>query len=140
MKDYSVYPGEYIQTEEAEMIMSKIQSADAITFSVPPMNMDEYDKCYMIEIGLPGAMREDINVNVQENILSVMVLHKKRDISSVKALRVHEFEKDLLERKIFLPKDADTEFIAAEYREGMLKLCVPKTGSPVKRSGLIAVY
>jgi HSP20 family molecular chaperone IbpA len=31
-------------------------------------------------------------------------------------------------RNILLPENADVEFIAAEYREGILKIYIPKDG------------
>ncbi len=140
MKEYSVYPGEYIPTEETEITMAKLKDTGRVPFAAPLMNMDEYDKDYKIEIGLPGAFREDINIDVLENVLSIIVLHKKKDTDKASTLQVHEFDNSFLERQISLPANADTEFIVAEYREGLLRLCVPKTNMPVKRNNHIAVY
>ncbi len=140
MKEYSVYPGEYIPKEETELAMAKLKTTGRIPYAVPLMNMDEYDGSYKIEIGLPGAFREDINIEVQENILSIIVLHNTKVTDKAGAWQVHEFESNFLERNIILPANADTEFIVAEYREGLLKLCVPKTNMPVNRNNHIVVY
>ncbi|QEC65783.1 Hsp20/alpha crystallin family protein [Panacibacter ginsenosidivorans] len=130
-KPCNVYPGEYIPMPEIELLLAelKITGKDA---AKPPVNMDEFKDCFRIEMVIPGVKREDILVRIEENnILSVMVLHKEEKERNRK-LKIHEFESDCLARKIILPGNVDTEFISAEYRQGILSFYIPKNG---KRSG-----
>ncbi len=135
-----VYPGEYIPLPGIEALLNELKLSgkeSAIKLSV---NMDENKGCYKIEIVLPGIKREDIFIDVVENILSVIVLYKNSDELKRK-LQIHEFDTDFLERHLLLPDDADTEFVCAEYKQGILCLHIPKSKAHLQTiSNQIVVY
>ena len=140
-KEYCVYPGEYNPLPEAEALMHKLHKPGMHPLASPPLNMDEFEDCFRIEMAIPGVLREDIFIQVQHSILSVMVLHKEYRNLKNKKLQIHEFDAGLFERHLLLPDNADTEFIIAEYKQGMLNLYVPKTSLPAKNNiSYIVVY
>lgn len=140
MNEFPVYPGTYIPLVEVQSLVADLKNQEKREFAVPPMNMDECGGLYRIEIGLPGILREDIYISAKENLLSVIVVHQTNDTAGRKALQVHELESSCFERHIFLPVNADTEFISAELRNGLLCIRIPKTNSPAKSTNHIAVY
>lgn len=138
-KKYPVYPGEYILMPEIEALLGdfKIIRKDAFR---PLVNMDELADSFKIEMAIPGVKNEDILIQVHDHILSVTVLHKDRR-EMMKELKMHEFETECFERHIVLPDNADSEFASAEYRQGILKLYLPKTKEHSKFStNQIVVY
>lgn len=106
----------------------------------PPLNIDEYDDFFRIEVSLPGTHKQDIVVFVEDHILTIKVVHKENSGAASKPW-VHEFDMNYFEREVTLPDDADTEFATAEYREGILILLIPKVANHSKvHPGRIVVY
>jgi HSP20 family protein len=131
-KEYTVYPGEYNPPQEIKSLMEELQVWGRRSASTPLVNMDEFKECYTIEVVVPGVKREDIFVYIHDNILSIVVLNKNIEEFRAKKLQIHEFDTKSFERHILLPDNADTEFISAEYRQGILSLYIPKTDEPSK--------
>lgn len=130
-KECLVYPGEYAALPERRELLDKLQ-LNYKEVVHPPVNMDEFEGFYRIEILIPGVRREDIFVYINtNNILSVAVLYKETT-NGKKKLQIHEFDTRYLERRIPLPENADTGFVSAEYHEGILRFCIPKTEGEIK--------
>ena len=129
-KDYTVYPGEYNPLPEVQAFLDELKIRAKDSAAKPLVNMDEYEDCFKIEMVVAGARREDIFINVNENVLSIVVLHKDCAGYKKNKLQIHEFDTESFERHILLPDDADTEFVSAEYSQGILNLYIPKTLNP----------
>ena len=128
-KEYSAYPGEYIPMSEAKAMLKELKLTPKDFLAKPPVNMEEYKDCYKIDVIIPGVRREDIFIYVQDTILSIMVLHMACE-EIKKKLQIHEFDIKGRERHILLPENADTEFVSAEYKQGILRLHIPKSLQP----------
>jgi HSP20 family protein len=132
MKEYTVYPGEYNPSQGVKSLIEELQMPGK-NFAVRPLvNMDEFKDCFTIEVVLPGVRREDIYINIHDAVLSIAVLNTNRKEFRSKKLQIHEFDTTSLERHILLPDNADTEFVSAEYKQGILSLYIPKTEEPSK--------
>jgi HSP20 family protein len=113
---------------QAELEELKLNTADLPLN--PLLNIDEFEDCYKISFIIPGVSREDIFIDIQNNLLSIMVLHKERE-ERRKKLNIHEFEGKYFERHIILPDNADPIFVSAEYKAGILHICIPKSKNPM---------
>lgn len=129
VKEYSAYPGEYSPMPWSEGLLKEISLAGNDAGPKPLVNLDEYNDYYKIDVLIPGASRDDIFLHVKNSILSIIVLHMACE-KHLKQLHIHEFDTRCFERFIFLPENADTEFVSAEYKHGMLSLHIPKTLKP----------
>jgi len=137
---YPVYPGEYTSLLEPEDIEEEHRKRKDIKIKEPLVNVNELKDIFKIEVAVPGVKREDFFIRVQENILSIIVVHKD-EANEDRSSKLHEFDNDFLERHIFLPPGADIQFIRAEYKEGVLHFYLPKTIGPTKPvSAPIVVY
>jgi HSP20 family protein len=132
MKEYSVYPGEYIPMPEEEALLEDLRIHCKDEVAKPLVNMNELKDCFTIEMMVPGVKRDDIVIHVHDNILSIAVLHKDCGDVKKKKLQIHEFDSECLKRSILLPGNADTVFINSEYEAGILRIYIPKTKHPVK--------
>lgn len=128
-KEYTVYPGEYIPLPEVNALLSTMQSTNKISAARPSVNVDEYKDYYKIEVMVYGVKREDILINVNENILSILALQKESEDD--KKNQLHEFSHDCFDRHILLPDNTDSQLIIAEYQSGILTIYVPKSTDPV---------
>jgi HSP20 family protein len=135
-----IYPGEYTPVHKREAGLSGPKNPDQKFVTQPPVNMDEYDDHYTIEVQIPGVSRESILVHVHDNFLYIMVLGASWPEEKRK-LQIHEFSQERMERQVQLPENADAEFVSAEYKHGMLKLYIPKTeGTIIHPNSNIVVY
>ncbi|WP_346858329.1 Hsp20/alpha crystallin family protein [uncultured Draconibacterium sp.] len=92
----------------------------------PATNVFETEKDFKIEVLLPGFVKEDVNLNVHNNILTIKV-DKKKEEKAVEYKYAHrEFGVYNFEKQYKLPKSVDTEKIEAKFENGILILNLPK--------------
>lgn len=124
--EYSIYPGNYVPILNEKEINEEIVKTKQGGIMIPSVNITESGDCYKIEIALPGVDRESFLVYAEKNVLSVYAVQHHQKIGDPEKFRLHEFSCNCFERHIELPGDADTEFVSAEYKEGVLRIYVPK--------------
>ena len=96
----------------------------------PVVNEKVDEKGYYLEIDLPGVKKEDIEISVNDSILTVAgerKLEKKEEKENY--TRIESFF-GRFERSFKLPQDADTDNIEAKYENGVLKLFIPRKTKP----------
>jgi len=95
----------------------------------PAVDICELADRYEVVAELAGVRREDIEVYTENEYLSLT--GRRSDPSSSQKVRVHqmEIEQGRFRRRIPLPADADVEGITARYRDGLLRIQVPKRRS-----------
>lgn len=95
------------------------------------VNMHEYKNQYIIYVVAPGMQREDIRVYIENRELTVSVAKKEPLHCFLNYAKRDE--------KFKLPTDADTMLIAANYRNGELKIHIPK-GVPHDNTTITEVF
>jgi HSP20 family protein len=92
----------------------------------PAIDLYETENEYVVEAELPGLKQEEINVHVEDDVLTISGERKReRQIRKENLYRAERFY-GKFERSISLPKDADKENIKASYKDGVLKITIPK--------------
>ena len=85
--------------------------------------IEEDDKNYFIEMDMPGVKKEDLEVGVKENILSIYAERKKEDKTENKeAVVVSKYEQSFN----ISAKGIDVDNIQANLDNGVLKITLPK--------------
>jgi HSP20 family protein len=141
LKEYCAYPGEYVPMPATRELQEKFSLAARVPDTKPLVNMDEYNDCFRIDVEVPGVKREEIFIHIQNPVLYITVLHHAC-VRPGGTVQLHEFENKCFERQIVLPENADTDFIAAEYRQGILSIYIPKTTEPstIQNTSEVVVY
>lgn len=139
--EYSIYPGNYVPMLNEIEINEEILKTKQDGIMIPSVNITDSGDCYKVEISLPGVDRESFLVYTEKNVLSVYVVQHHQKAVDPEKFRLHEFSCNCFERHLELPVDADTEFVSAEYKEGVLRIYVPKAPGPsMVRHTRIVVY
>ncbi|WP_051321361.1 Hsp20/alpha crystallin family protein [Chrysiogenes arsenatis] len=91
----------------------------------PAMNLYEDEEAYCAELSCPGIAKENIDMNVNKNMLTVELERKPISEEGVEYSR-RERRIGKFKRSITLNGDIDTEKISAHYIDGILKIRIPK--------------
>ncbi|TVP95897.1 MAG: Hsp20/alpha crystallin family protein [Planctomycetaceae bacterium] len=93
----------------------------------PRMDIRETADHYSISLDLPGVRREDTEIELSDEQLTI---HGTRSsVSHSEGERFHRVERTFgdFRRTVRLPKDVDIDRITAEFEDGVLNVCLPKT-------------
>ena len=139
-KETCIYPGEFIPHRYDKS--NAIFGNEPATFKTRPLvNILESEDMMRIEILIPGVRKEEFTLEIENNKLTVNVLHHIDDTFQFHEIKLHEFDCERFECAFKLPKNADVLFIQAKYINGILCLHVPKAQHPIKQDKVnIAVY
>jgi HSP20 family protein len=99
--------------------------ANDIAF-VPAVNTREASDAYYIEVELPGVKKEDINIDINDNTLTISGERKVKEEHKEDTFYKVESYYGRFERSFALPEDVDVEKIEAEFKDGILEIKIPK--------------
>ena len=83
---------------------------------------DEYD----IRAELPGVKKEDLDIDLNENYLTIRAKKEEEHAEHDKVFKKSEFKYGEFSRTVYLPQDVDFEKIDATMEHGVLKIKLPK--------------
>ena len=96
---------------------------------VPQVNIAQTDKEYEITLDLPGVKPEDVSVELKDDELTITGERKVESQHEGKSFQCTECQYGAFRRVIALDKAIKADQIHAEYKDGVLKLTVPKDES-----------
>jgi HSP20 family protein len=98
----------------------------ATTTWSPAVDIFETEGEIVVKAELPGMERNDIAVNLEKNVLSVK--GERRFTKETKDDNYHRIERSYgtFSRAFSIPTTVDEEKIKADYKDGVLKIVLPK--------------
>ena len=93
----------------------------------PRVNVEEADDRFVVTADLPGMKKEDIDIQLQENVLTIKGERKHEKEEKEKNYHIFERSCGTFQRAFTLPENVEMEKIDAEYRDGVLSIAIPKT-------------
>ena len=96
--------------------------------TLPSVNVKELDNGFEIHVAVPRLRKEDLNINLERNVLTISSETKTENEEKDEkgAFTRREFNYSSFSRPFTLPEDAEPEKIEASYEDGILKVMVPK--------------
>jgi len=93
----------------------------------PPVEISEKDGNYILRAQLPGLKKENIDVEISENYLTIS--GEYRDEKEERGEKSHksEFRYEKFLRKIEFAEKIDNKKAEARYEDGILTLILPKS-------------
>jgi HSP20 family protein len=94
---------------------------------VPAMEVSETPDAYIVRVELPGVKTEDIEVTLQDDILTIK--GKRERSEEHKDETVHFVERAYGEfvRSLRIPTDVKVDAVEASYKDGILEIRLPKS-------------
>lgn len=93
----------------------------------PLVDISEDEKEYLIKAELPEVKKEEVTVSVQDDVLTIAGERKYE--KEEKGKKFHRIERAYgsFERSFTLPEDTDAGKVAADFKDGVLKIHLPKS-------------
>jgi len=115
----------FFNTEEEETSLA--------AFS-PSVDIMEKEKEFLITAELPGIKKDDIKMNIRDNVLTVS--GEKKQEKKTEKDNFHRTERvyGSFQRSFRLPDSADQENISAEFKDGVLSVTIPKLKESISKS------
>lgn len=96
-------------------------------FWEPATNITEDDKEFLVKVELPEMKKEDVKVTVENGTLRISGERKaEKEEKTTKYHRIESSYGSFL-RAFALPEGADGNKVVADYKDGVLKVHLPKT-------------
>ena len=102
--------------------------------SLPAANVSEAEKEYKIELAIPGFKKEEVKVNLENEVLTISAESKTEKEEKTKKFTRKEFSYSSFTRSFQLPKAANAEKIEAKYENGLLRLEIPKKEEVISKA------
>ena len=91
----------------------------------PSINISDNKESYAVTIDLPGVNKNDIDLSVSNDIMTISGERKSNDESD--NIKYGPFTKSL-----YVPEDANTKKIHAKMKDGVLLVTIPKSKAIVE--------
>ena len=94
----------------------------------PPVEITETDNEIMLTAELPGMTKDNVEISLEDNVLTLRGEKKEEWTEDVKERRLHVFERTYgaFQRSFTLPREVDAEKVWADFTNGVLTLHLPK--------------
>lgn len=94
--------------------------------SMPAVNIREDEKNYTLELAVPGMNKDDLRIDVNEDMLTIATENKQEKEEKKEGYQRKEFSYTSFCRSFYLPDNVNKEKISANYRDGILFVEIPK--------------
>jgi HSP20 family protein len=103
-------------------------NVNSIGTSIPAVNIQETEDNFSVEVAAPGKTKEDFNIELDNDVLTISSEDKSEKETTEKNGRYtrKEFSYSTFKRAFSLPDSVDSEKISAAYNNGVLEILLPK--------------
>lgn len=93
----------------------------------PDVDMTERDKDILVTAELPGIDQKDVQIEVDEDMLTIRGEKRSEESGEQGGRRWKERSYGKFERSIQLPTDVKADAAKAEFKNGVLRITLPKS-------------
>ena len=108
-------------------------------FFSPTADAINKEDCYEIQVELPGVSEKDVEVSIEDGVLTLRGEKRSEREEKDKNYYFSERRYGSFERSFRLPEDVKESDIKATYKDGVLRLMLPKAEAKKSASRKIEV-
>src|SRR5262249_26780422 len=94
-----------------------------------PVEVSETEAEVEVKASLPGVKPEEVEITVQNDVLTIKAEHKEEQTEKKKEYYGRELRYGAFHRSFALPTSVNADGASAEYKNGVLQLRLPKSDS-----------
>lgn len=91
-----------------------------------PVELKEKDKEYLVKAELPGVKKEDVDIDIDKNYITINAKKEEEKEEDNKNYKKSEFSYGEFTRTVYFPQEIDIENTKASMEHGVLKISAPK--------------
>lgn len=91
-----------------------------------PVNIKELDNAYQLDVVAPGLKKEDFNINIDHDLLTISFEQKEEHKETTDKMIRNEYQFRSFKRSFNLSDTINAAEISAGYTDGVLSLMLPK--------------
>lgn len=99
----------------------------------PNLDIKESEKDYLVTVEVPGVAKEDVDIRVDGNKLTIRGEKKQEKKEEKENYHCIERHYGSFERTLSLPQDADSEAINARFKDGVLTIDIKRKAVSVPK-------
>lgn len=104
----------------------------------PHMDVHETDKAVQVQAELPGVSENDIEVSLNQDVLTLRAEKKQESKQESGGVHLSERSYGIFQRSLRLPFPVNPDQVQAQFENGVLRITLPKT-QPQERTRRIQV-
>lgn len=105
----------------------------------PSLDVSETDGAYVVKVEVPGIDPKDIDISLMDHLLTIKGEKKQEKEEKEENYHLVERSYGSFTRSIRLPSQVQSDKIDATYKNGVLKITLPKTEEAKKKEIKIKV-
>ncbi len=106
----------------------------------PSIDIYEEGDEVVVKAELPGLKKEDIEVNLTEDSITISGEKKKEEKVERKGYCRHERSYGSFARSFLLPSEVRTDDAKADFKDGVLEIRIPKTEEAKKKVKKVTIH
>ena len=99
---------------------------ETVQWKTVPVNIHETKDAFHLELNAPGLKKEDLKINVEDDVLTISYEQKEEAKSEDYKTVRREFRHSSFKRSFTLNDKIDSGNIRGKYEDGILKVDIPK--------------
>ena len=99
--------------------------------TVPSVNSLENNDSFEIDLAVPGMKKEDFTIELNDKVL--VISSETSNTMENNKMRLNEFNFSSFQRSFRVPDSVDQDKIKANYKDGILKIKLPKRKESISK-------
>jgi HSP20 family protein len=110
-----------------------LRDEDGLVALRPRADVFESETSYVLELDLPGVGKDDVNVEVERDVLTVSAKRERKTDDDLRAVHTERSTNARFVRRFTLGEQVNAEKIEGKFQDGVLRLSVPKKEKALPR-------
>lgn len=112
--------------DNLENLLNAVIDRSENSFFQPMSEVKENENEYMVKVQLPGIQKENINIEIENNLLSISAENKMEERKEDETLHYSNIAYGSFQKNIEFEKEIDVKNSKCEYKDGVLKITLRK--------------
>ena len=117
----------------------RFRALEEVAPRAPAIEIYEEKDDVVVKAELPGMKKEDLELNISDNLLTIKGEKKKEEEVKEKGYYYSERSYGSFTRTVEIPKDVQTDKVKASFKDGVLEIRLPKTEEAKRKEVKIKV-
>ena len=92
----------------------------------PRINMLDHDNDIEVQVAVPGVKKEELDVSINNQTITIRTAKREKQEEEKGRYFRHEIMRGEFQRSLSLPVNVDGDKAQASFRDGILKVTIPK--------------